>query len=110
MPSTAATRGMRRCSFAICQPQMQQGIGLAHAINFRATRYLKAHMEIKAQRLSILFINIQCRCYALIYSVPQQSAPNALSTPFRVNEQHLDFPLGDSSETHNNAIFVTNTV
>src|SRR5690606_27249980 len=69
---------------------MQQRVRLAHAVRVGATDDDEAHALVEADRLRVLFVDLQLARAPRRDGVRQQRAAHALPTRVGMHEQHFD--------------------
>ncbi|MNR24996.1 hypothetical protein D3C85_1421130 [compost metagenome] len=77
---------------------MQQRVGLPQAVGFRTADHLEALMQVEAQGLRVLFIDVQALGIQFVDRIVQQALANPFATVLRCDEQHVHAPVGDPGE------------
>src|SRR5450830_1186155 len=85
----------------LAQTHVQQRVRLAQAIMLRASDYLEPLLEVKAQGLWVLFVDVQCIGVHVLDRIAQQLPAEALAAVLRVDKQHLDFTRGHPGKPGN---------
>lgn len=77
---------------------MQQGVGLAKAVGRGAADHLETFMQVEAQGLQVLLVDVQGFGIEFVDGVAQQAPAHALATVGRGNEEHIHPAAGDPGE------------